>query len=204
MYIICSDLEGIFVPEIWINVSKQTGIDELKLTTRDISDYDVLMKRRLEILRENKLTIHDIQHVIAYIKPLPGATDFIYWMRKLTQLIVVSDTFSEFAEPLMEKLGRPTLFCHNLTIDQLGNITDYNLRQSNGKKKVVEAIQGLNYKVIAIGDSYNDTAMLQQAELGILFRPPQKVIDDFPNLPVVDSYEELKKLITRQISEENQ
>lgn len=199
MYIICSDLEGVYVPEIWINVSKQTGIDELKLTTRDISDYDVLMKRRLEILHENNLTIHDIQRVISHIDPMEGALDFINWARKISQFIVVSDTFAEFADPLMEKLGRPTLLCHNLTIDEAGNITNYNLRQKNGKKKVVEALQGLNFKVVAVGDSYNDTGMLQQAELGILFRPPQNVIDEFPNLPVVNTYDELKELITKQL-----
>lgn len=199
MYIVCSDLEGVFIPEIWINVSKHTGIDELKLTTRDINDYNLLMKRRLEILRQNKLTIDDIQHVIAYIKPLPGAIEFIFWLRKQTQMIVVSDTFSEFAEPIMEKLGRPTLFCHNLTIDHVGTIQDYNLRQPEAKMRVVDALQNLNYKVIAIGDSYNDIAMLRKAELGILFRPPENVIKDHPDLPVVDSYDSLKDIIAEQL-----
>jgi phosphoserine/homoserine phosphotransferase len=199
MYIVCSDLEGVFVPEIWINVSKHTGIDELKLTTRDISDYNALMKRRLEILRQNNLTIHDIRHVISYIKPLPGATEFIYWIRKKTQLIVVSDTFNEFADPLMEKLGRPTLFCHHLTIDHMGNIQDYNLRQPDGKMRVVESLQNLNYKVIAIGDSFNDISMLRKAEIGILYRPPQNVINDNGDLPVVDSYDELRKLISEHL-----
>ena len=165
MYIICSDLEGVFVPEIWINVSEQTGIDELKLTTRDISDYNVLMKRRLEILRENRLTIHDIRNVISKIRPLPGAIEFVNWLRSKVQLIVVSDTFTEFADPLMEQMGRPTLFCNHLTIDSSGNITDYNLRQPEGKKKVAEAMQNLNFKVIAIGDSYNDIAMLRKADV---------------------------------------
>jgi phosphoserine/homoserine phosphotransferase len=199
MYIVCSDLEGVFVPEIWINVARHTGIDELRLTTRDISDYNVLMKRRLDILHQNKLTIHDIRHVISYIKPLPGATEFIYWLRQITQLIVVSDTFSEFADPLMEKLGRPTLFCHHLTVDQMGNILDYNLRQNDGKMKVVEALQNLNYKVIAIGDSYNDINMLRKAEIGILYRPPQNVMNDNDDLNVVDSYEEIKKIISEQM-----
>jgi phosphoserine/homoserine phosphotransferase len=199
MYIVCSDLEGVFVPEIWINVSKHTGIEELKLTTRDISDYDVLMKRRLKILKENNLTIFDIQNVISKIDPLDGAKEYIDWLRRTTQLIIVSDTFAEFADPLMEKLGRPTLFCHNLTIDQKGNIIGYNLRQPNGKRRVVESLQGLNYKVIAIGDSYNDTEMLLKADLGILFRPPQRVMEEFPQLPVVDSYEELMKLISERL-----
>ena len=196
MYIVCSDLEGVFVPEIWINVAKHTGIDELKLTTRDINDYDVLMKRRLEILHQNSLTIHDIQHVISYIKPLPGAKEFIYWLRKRTQLIVVSDTFSEFADPLMEKLGNPTLFCHHLTIDHLGIIQDYNLRQPDGKMKVAEALQNLNYKVIGIGDSYNDINMLRKADVGILYRPPENVTRDNSDLPVVSSYDDLKKIIS--------
>jgi phosphoserine/homoserine phosphotransferase len=203
MYIVCSDLEGVFVPEIWINVSRQTGIEELKLTTRDISDYNVLMKRRLEILRQNRLTIYDIQHVISYLKPLPGATEFIVWLRKKAELIVVSDTFTEFAYPLMEKLGHPTLFCHNLTIDHLGNIVDYNLRQPDGKMKVVEALQNLNYKVIAIGDSYNDINMLRKAEIGILYRPPQNVLKEHSDLPVVDSYDELKDLISGHLGNSN-
>jgi len=199
MYIVCSDLEGVFVPEIWVNVSKHTGIDELKLTTRDISDYNVLMRRRLDILHQNKLTIDDIRHVISYIKPLPGATEFIYWLRRKTQLIVVSDTYEEFAGPLMEKLGLPTLFCNNLTIDDFGTITGYNLRQENGKMKVAEALQNLSYKVIAIGDSYNDIAMLRKAEVGILYRPPQNVIDDHNDLPVVNSYDELRDLIEKYL-----
>lgn len=202
MYIVCSDLEGVFVPEIWINVSKHTGIDELKLTTRDISDYNVLMRRRLEILRQNKLTLDDIRHVISYIKPLPGAPEFIYWLRRKTQLIVVSDTYEEFAGPLMEKLGLPTLFCNHLTIDDFGTITGYNLRQENGKMKVAEALQNLSYKVIAIGDSYNDIAMLRKAEVGILYRPPQNVIDDHNDLPVVNSYDELRDLIEKYLQEE--
>lgn len=201
MYIVCSDLEGVFVPEIWISVSKHTGIDELKLTTRDISDYNVLMKRRLEILRQNNLTIHDIQHVISYIKPLQGADEFIYWLRQQTQLIIVSDTYTEFADPLLEKLGRPTLFCNRLAIDHLGNITDYILRQEDGKKKVVDALHNLNYKVIAIGDSYNDVNMLKVADLGILFKPPQNVTSDYPELPVVNSYWELKDLISEKLNQ---
>jgi phosphoserine / homoserine phosphotransferase len=203
MYIVCSDLEGVFVPEIWINVAKHTGVDELKLTTRDINDYNVLMKRRLEILRQYNLTLHVIQHVIAHIKPLPGATEFLAWLRKRSQLVVVSDTFAEFANPLMEKLGYPTLLCNNLTIDPLGNIVNYNLRQENGKKRVVEAMHNLNYKVIAVGDSYNDINMLREAEVGILYRPPQNVINDNSDLPIVNSFEELKELISDHIGKES-
>jgi phosphoserine / homoserine phosphotransferase len=196
MYIICSDLEGVFVPEIWINVSKHTGIDELKLTTRDISDYNVLMKGRLEILKKHGLTLHDIQKVISQLEPLTGAKDFIDWLRSNSQLILVSDTFIEFADPLIKQLGRPTLLCHHLTVDSAGTIINYNLRQENAKKKVVEALQSLKYKVIAIGDSYNDISMLRQAECGILFNPPQNVIDENKDLMVISSYHELKKVIS--------
>lgn len=199
MFIVCSDLEGVFTPEIWISVAKHTGIDELKLTTRDISDYNVLMRQRLDILRRHNLTLHVIQHVIAHLKPLPGATEFISWLRSRTQMVVVSDTFSEFANPLMEKLGHPTLLCNNLTVDHLGNITDYNLRQENGKMKVVQALQSLNYKVIAVGDSYNDINMLRKADTGVLYRPPQNVVRDNPDLPSVESYDELKTLIVKTI-----
>jgi phosphoserine / homoserine phosphotransferase len=202
MYVICSDLEGVFVPEIWINVSKHTGIEELRLTTRDINDYNVLMNHRLELLRQHNLTLHDIQKVISILKPLPGAVKFVNWLRTCAQLIVVSDTFVEFADPLIRQLGRPTLFCHHLTTDNEGNITHYNLRQKDAKKKVVESLQSLNYKVIAIGDSYNDILMLRKAELGILFNPPQNVIDENSDLMIVNSYNALKEVITKLINGE--
>jgi phosphoserine / homoserine phosphotransferase len=201
MYIICSDLEGVFVPEIWVNVSKHTGIEELKLTTRDISDYNVLMKRRLEILQQNGLTLHDVQKVISILKPLPGALEFINWVRTVAQLIIVSDTFIEFADPLLKQLGRPTLMCHHLTTDSAGNITNYNLRQKDAKRKVAEALQSLNYKVIGIGDSYNDISMLRKAEIGILYNPPQNVIDEHSDLMVVRSYMDMREIITRLIEE---
>jgi len=201
MYIVCSDLEGVFVPEIWVNVSSHTGIDELKLTTRDISDYNILMKRRLELLQKYGLTLRDVQNVISLLKPLHGAHEFIDWLRTKTQLIVVSDTFTEFAEPLIRQLGRPTLFCHHLTTDAEGNITDYNLRQNDGKKHVVEALQSLNYKVIAIGDSYNDISMLRIAEHGILYNPPQNVADEHSDLKVVKSYASLKRIISQIIND---
>ena len=195
MYVICSDLEGVWVPEVWINVAKKTGIDELKLTTRDITDYDVLMQRRLNILDEHKLTLKDIQDVIATIKPLDGALEMIEWIKERTQFIVVSDTFREFADPLMRQLKRPTLFCHSLTVNGNGMITNYNLRQKDPKRKVIQSLKSLEYKVIAFGDSYNDISMLQEADLGILFKPPQNVIDDYPDFPVATNYEELKKLL---------
>jgi phosphoserine / homoserine phosphotransferase len=202
MYVICSDLEGVFVPEIWINVSKQTGIDALRLTTRDVSDYDVLMKGRLDLLRQHKLTLHDVQKVISLLKPLPGAIEFVDWLRSCAQLIVVSDTFIEFADPLLKQLGRPTLLCHHLTTDGEGNITNYNLRQKDAKRKVVESLQSLNYKVIAIGDSYNDLMMLRKAELGILFNPPQNVIDENSDLMVVNSYDALRGIIEKLLDGE--
>jgi phosphoserine/homoserine phosphotransferase len=202
MHIVCSDLEGVFVPEIWVNVSIHTGIDELKLTTRDICDYNVLMRRRLELLRKYGLTLRDVQNVISLLKPLPGALEFIEWLRTKTQLIIVSDTFSEFADPLIRQLGRPTLLCHHLTTDREGNITDYNLRQEDGKRHVVEALQGLNYSVIAIGDSYNDISMLRKAEFGILFNPPQNVADENKDLQVVKTYASLKRTIAQLLNGE--
>jgi len=202
MYIVCSDLEGVFVPEIWVNVSKHTGIDELKLTTRDISDYNILMKRRLELLLKYGLTLRDVQNVISLLKPLPGALEFLDWLRSKTQLIVVSDTFTEFADPLMRQLGRPTLLCHHLTTDKDGIITDYNLRQEDAKRHVVDSLHSLNYKVIAIGDSYNDISMLKKADFGILYNPPQNVADENPELKVVKTYPSLKRIISQIIGVE--
>lgn len=194
MHLVCTDLEGVFVPEIWIEVAERTGIDELRLTTRDISDYDVLMRRRLSILNAKGLKLKDITDVIADLNPLPGARDFMDWLRARTQVIVVSDTYHEFARPLMEKLGWPTLLCHELTIDENGAIADYHLRQTEGKRRVVQAFKALNYQVLAMGDSYNDVAMLAEAHQGILFRPPQNVIDEFPQFQVTDTYDELKDI----------
>jgi phosphoserine / homoserine phosphotransferase len=202
MYVICSDLEGVFVPEIWVSVSKQTGIDELKLTTREISDYNFLMKRRLEILREHGLKLQDLQKIISHLEPFPGAKDFVDWVRTVAQMTVVSDTYIEMAVPLVAQLGRPTLFCHDLTVDPEGNITDYNLRQKDAKKMVVNAMHSLNYKVIAIGDSYNDIAMLRQSEFGILFNPPKNVMDENKDLKVVWSYKELKETISGLLGKE--
>ena len=203
MYIVCSDLEGVLVPEVWINVARWTGIDELKLTTRDISDYNALMRRRLEILKQHGITINDIQKVISLLELMPGALDFINWLHGKVQMVVVSDTFREFADPLLAKMGWPVLFCHHLTIDKDGNITDFNLRQNDAKKKVVEAIQDLNFKVIAIGDSYNDISMLRQAEYGILYRPPQNVIDDNPDIKAVTSYSQLRHLVSQILEKDN-
>lgn len=195
MKILVADLEGVFLPEIWINVAKKTGIEELKLTTRDISDYDVLMTRRLAILKENNLKIQDIRNVIATLEPLEGALDVLNWIRETSQIIILSDTFEEFAKPLMAKLNYPTLLCHNLTLDKEGNVMDYNLRMDNQKKKAVDALKGLNYHVIAFGDSYNDIKMIQAADQGFFFNPPESVITDFPEIPVTRNYRELKAMI---------
>ena len=197
MYIICSDLEGVWIPEIWINVAEATGIDELRLTTRDISDYDVLMKKRLSILHKNNLKIEDIQNVIASMDPFDGALEFLNWMRAATQVILVSDTFVQFAGPFMEKLGYPTLLCNSLLIEPDGSISDYKLRQEDGKRKVVLAFKSLGYKIIAVGDSYNDISMLKEADSGILFRPPEKVKTEYPNFPITDNYQELKVIFEK-------
>jgi len=162
MYIVCADMEGIFTPEIWINVAERTGIKELRLTTRDISDYDVLKKKRLGILDKHGLKLRDIQVVISKMEPLEGALDFLNWLRPQLQLIIVSDTYVEFAGPLLEKMGWPTLFCNTLSVAKNGSISGYHLRQNDGKKKVAIALQDLHYKVIAIGDSYNDITMLSR------------------------------------------
>jgi len=195
MHIVCTDLEGIFVPEIWINVAERTGIEELRLTTRDVPDYDVLMKRRIGILRAHGLKLKDIQDVIGTMEPLGGALEFMGWLRSTTQMIVVSDTFVEFARPLMEKLGWPTLLCNSLVVDAVGAVTGYRLRQRDGKRHVVRAFRGLGFRVIAVGDSYNDVTMLQEAHVGLLFRPPENVARQYPSFPITHTYEELGSTI---------
>jgi len=192
MYIICMDLEGVLVPEIWINVAETTGIEELRLTTRDIPDYDQLMRGRLDILEKKNLKLKDIQGVIQQMEPLDGAAEFLEWAREMFQLIIVSDTFVEFADPLMEKLNRPTIFCNSLSVDSAGNIFDFHLRQKDGKKHVVKALRDICYKTIAVGDSYNDVTMIKEADRGIFFRPPGKIVIEFPGFPVCRTHEELK------------
>ena len=199
MVFFCSDLEGVWVPEVWVNVARITGIDELKLTTRDINDYDVLMKRRIAILKEHKISLKDIQNVISKIEPLPGAKEMLNWIRSVTQIVIVSDTFTEFAEPLMTQLDRPTLLCNYLTIDNAGMVAGYNLRQKDQKREVAKAFKALSYTVVAFGDSYNDISMLQEAHQGILFCPPQNVINDYPDFPVVTEYSELRKHIEKYL-----
>lgn len=195
MEILALDLEGVLVPEIWINFAELTGIPELRATTRDIPDYDVLMKQRLRILAERKLGLPDIQQVIDRMGPLPGAVEFMDWARDNFQVVILSDTFYEFAKPLMRQLGNPTLLCHKLVVDGQGYITDYTLRQKDPKRQSVKAFKSLNYRVIAAGDSYNDTTMLAEADAGILFHAPENVIREFPQFPSVQTYDDLRRTI---------
>lgn len=193
MEIACLDLEGVLVPEIWIAFAELTGIDELRATTRDIPDYNVLMEQRLRLLDEHNLGLNDIQNVIAKLSPMEGAVEFVNWLRERFQVVILSDTFYEFSAPLMKQLGWPTLFCHKLEVDANGKVVDYKLRQVDPKRQSVKAFHSLNYRVIAAGDSYNDTTMLAEAEVGILFKAPENVIKEFPQFTAVHTYEELKK-----------
>jgi len=199
----CLDLEGVLIPEIWINFAEQTGIEELRVTTREVPDYDELMKRRLAILQREKLGLADIQQVIGGLSPLPGAKECLDWLRERFQVLILSDTFYEFAEPLMRQLGWPTLFCHRLQTNDDGRIVDYHLRQADPKRRAVQALRGLNFRIIASGDSYNDTSMLGEADAGILFCPPDNVIAEFPQYPVATNYDELRaefaKASTREL-----
>jgi len=191
MQLACLDLEGVLVPEIWINVAERTGIDELRATTRDIPDYDELMQQRLRILGEHGIGIDVIQEVIGGLGPLEGAKEFLDWLKERFQVVILSDTFYDFAAPLMRQLDYPTLFCHRLSIED-GKITGYHLRQPDQKRKSVKAFHGLNFQVIAAGDSYNDTSMLSEADAGILFCPPDNVIAEFPQFPVTRNYNEMR------------
>jgi len=189
----CLDLEGVLVPEIWINVAERTGIEALRMTTRDEPDYDVLMKKRLQILAENGLGLPDVQKVIGEMRPLEGADRFLDWLRERFQVLILSDTFYEFAAPLMRQLGFPTLFCHSLGVDDQGRIVDYFIRLPDQKRRTVLALRELELRTIAAGDSYNDTNMLGAADAGILFRPPDNVIREFPQFPVTRTYEDLRE-----------
>ena len=197
MHIVCLDLEGVLVPEIWIEFAERTGISALRRTTRDEPNYDTLMKYRLEILREHKLGLPDIQAVIAGMEPLAGAKDFLDALRETYQVIILSDTFSEFAKPLMRQLGLPTLFCHSLEADAEGILVNYHLRMADHKREAVKRLKELNFKVVAAGDSYNDTAMLGEAHGGILFRPPENVVREFPQYPVTRDFDALRVEIDR-------
>ena len=191
------DLEGVLVPEVWIAVAESTGIPELRLTTRDLPDYDELMRGRLRILRDKGITITDIQDAIAQMDCLPGALEFANRLRERFQLMILSDTYYEFATPFMRKLGWPTLFCNSLEVDAEGNVTDYRVRMRDGKRHAVLGFKQLNFDVVAMGDSYNDTTMLVEAELGILFRPSDNVKQEFPQLPVAEDYETAERYIVQ-------
>lgn len=197
MELVCLDLEGVLVPEIWIAFAERTGIEELRATTRDIPDYNVLMRQRLALLDEHGLKIDDIQEVIATLSPLPGAIEFVDWLRERFQVIILSDTFYEFSQPLMRQLHWPTLFCHRLLTDNEGRVVDFKLRQEDPKRASVEALKSLNYRVLAAGDSYNDTTMLRAADAGFLIHAPQNVIEEFPQFKSVASLDALRsELVT--------
>jgi len=195
--IACLDLEGVLVPEIWIAFAEKTGIEALKKTTRDEPDYDVLMKYRLDILRENGLGLNEIQEVISTLEPLPGAKDFIDWLRERFQVVILSDTFYEFASPLMKQLGYPTLLCHKLETAEDGSVVNYHLRQANPKRQAIVGFKSMYYRTIAAGDSYNDTTMLAEADAGILFHAPDNVINEFPQFPAVQTFDDLKREFLR-------
>ena len=195
MEIVCLDLEGVLVPEIWIAFAEKTGIEKLRLTTRDVPDYDVLMKGRLDILREHGLKLADIQSVISSIEPLEGAKEFLDELRSITQVVILSDTFREFASPLMKKLAWPTIFCNSLVVDDDGNITGYTLRQKDGKRKAIEHLQGMGFRCFAAGDSYNDLTMIKTADSGSLFRAPENILEEYPDLHLSTTYDDFLKTI---------
>jgi phosphoserine/homoserine phosphotransferase len=192
VHIACLDFEGVLIPEMWVAVADKYRVDGLRITTRDIPDYRELMRVRLRVMDQHGLTLHDIRAAVAELEPLPGAAEFVEWLRGRFQIAIISDTFYEFAEPMVKALGWPMLLCHRLSVDAKGRIVDIRLRQDDPKRHSVLAFQSLKYKVIAVGDSYNDATMLQTADAGVLYRPPQRVLDEFPELPVAQSYHELK------------
>jgi len=195
--IACLDLEGVLIPEIWIAFAEKTGIEALKRTTRDEPDYDVLMRYRLDILDRHGLGLNEIQEVIATLSPLEGAKEFVDWLRERFQVVILSDTFYEFAQPLMRQLGFPALLCHKLETDQDGRVVNYHLRQANPKRQAIVGFKSMYYRTIAAGDSYNDTTMLAEADAGILFHAPQNVIEQFPQFPAVHTFEALKQEFIR-------
>ena len=198
MRIICLDLEGVLIPEIWISLADITGIEKLKLTTRDIEDYDKLMSFRLKILREKKLKINDILKAVDVLNPFEGAIEFINNLSNNNQVIILSDTFYEISYPLLKKLGNPTIFCHHLSVDNSGEILGYKLRQKNQKKSSVEALKSLNFEVFAAGDSFNDVDMLKSADFGVWFKPPENLVNKYPNFDRAYNYNDLFNFLTNQ------
>ena len=193
----CLDMEGVLFPEIWLGLAEKVGVEELRLTTRDIADYDVLMQKRLDVLRAHGITIHAIHDVVRTISPLPGVVEFIHWLRERCQVVILSDTFYEFVGPLMKQLQFPTIFCHSLGIDSDGFITDYFLRQKDQKRQAVRALKNLEFRVLAVGDSYNDVSMLKEAHAGFFFCPPDSIVEEYPKFPVARTYLELQDFLGR-------
>ncbi|TFG14057.1 MAG: bifunctional phosphoserine phosphatase/homoserine phosphotransferase ThrH [Promethearchaeota archaeon] len=195
MFITCLDLEGVLIPEIWIAVAKRMKIPELEITTRDEPDYDKLMKKRIEILNMNNITLNDIQTIIKSMTPLLGAKEFLDWLQEYSEILILTDSYREFAKPMVKALGNYALFCHNLEINEEGKIVKYNLRLRNMKKITIQKLKELNFVLIAVGDSYNDIEMLKEADFGILFRPPENVKAEYPQFPSIFEYAELKENI---------
>lgn len=204
MEIACLDLEGVLIPEVWIAFAEKTGIKELRRTTRDEPDYDVLMNYRLDLLRKHGLGLYEIQEVIATLEPLEGAIEFIEWLRERFQVVILSDTFYEFAAPFMKQLGYPMLLCHRLEANKQGAVIDYHLRQTNPKRQAIVGFKSMYYRTIAAGDSYNDITMLTEADAGILFHAPQNVIGEFPQFPAVQTFADLKQEFLRASSRDLQ
>lgn len=200
MDVVCLDLEGVLVPEIWKAVAGRTGIAALNRTTRDEPDYDVLMRYRLDILEREGITLPLIQEVIAGMRPLEGAVEFVEWLKGVAPVLILSDTFAEFAAPLMRQLGSPAIFCHSLVVDPAGKITGYRLRQQDQKRRAVEALRGLNFRVLASGDSYNDLTMLQAADRAVLFRPAETMKAEYPEFPVTQDHRELRRVLEGWLS----
>ncbi|MDR1355055.1 MAG: bifunctional phosphoserine phosphatase/homoserine phosphotransferase ThrH [Propionibacteriaceae bacterium] len=200
MWVACLDMEGVLVPEIWVNVAESTGIAELRFTTREICDYDELMTHRMRVLYEHGLKLSDIQRVIAKMQPYDGAVEFLAWLQERGEVLILSDTFIQFARPLITQLGNPTILCHSLVVKD-DRIVDYQVRLSDQKRAAVRAFQGLNYQTVAVGDSYNDLTMLRAADIGVLFRPPSQVAAEHPQLPVRYDYESLRELIQCRMNE---
>ena len=196
--IVCLDMEGVLLPEIWLAVAEKTGIPDLHLTTRDIPDYDELMTMRLTVLRQNSVTLQDIQNVTEELHPLDGASNFLHWLRERSQVVILSDTFYEFVNPLMKQLDYPTIFCHTLQVDQHGFIAKYVLRQRDQKRHAVHAFKSIGFRVLSAGDSYNDISMLQEADAGMLFSPPDSIREEFPQFPVAQTYTEFRELLLKE------
>jgi phosphoserine/homoserine phosphotransferase len=195
--LLASDLEGVLIPEIWVGVAERTGIETLKLTTREIANYDELMALRLATMREHGLTIHDVHKVIATIDPLPGAVEFIQWVRERTRFVIITDSFYEFLEPIIPRLGYPMIFAHALDVAPNGEITGYRLRMPDSKRVAVKSLHAIGFRVMAFGDSYNDTPMLSAADLGVFYNPPPNVVADYPQFAAAYSYDDLREMAER-------